>query len=138
VDAATVNFRLPEEGPGGVFSSGSKSEAVTTRADGRASVWGMQWNGIPGPFEVRIAVVKGQTRAGAICAQTLRAGKSAEGHIRIGMHGGAKWLWISLAAAGAVAGAVFATGLLNKSGSTGATTTPGLSIGPPTIILGHP
>jgi hypothetical protein len=137
VDGAAVNFRLPDDGPGGTFANGSKTEIVTTRPDGRAGVWGMQWNRAAGPFEVRITVVKGPARAGTVCAQSLSASKSADSRARMGSHRGAKWLWISLAAAGAAAGAVFATGIISKAGSAPTATTPGFSIGAPTIILGH-
>ena len=37
---AAVSFRLPDEGASGVFSSGLKTEVVTTGPDGRATVWG--------------------------------------------------------------------------------------------------
>jgi hypothetical protein len=38
VEGATVSFRLPEEGPGGAFANGSKTEIATSRPDGRAGV----------------------------------------------------------------------------------------------------
>src|ERR1035441_8898626 len=44
IENASVSFRLPEEGPSGTFSNGSRLEIVTTKADGKASAWGMQWN----------------------------------------------------------------------------------------------
>src|SRR5258708_2601020 len=53
VSGATVSFTLPQDGPGGAFVSGGRSEIVPTRADGQATVWGMQWNRTPGPFEIR-------------------------------------------------------------------------------------
>jgi hypothetical protein len=40
VDSATVVFRLPQDGPTGIFSSGMPTEVVTTGADGRANVVG--------------------------------------------------------------------------------------------------
>jgi len=71
VSGATVSFTLPQDGPGGAFVSGGRTEIVTTRADGRATVWGMQWNRTPGPFEIRITAAKGQARAGILCASYL-------------------------------------------------------------------
>ena len=44
VEGASVSFRLPDSGPAGTFASGSRTEIVTTGGDGRAGVWGMQWN----------------------------------------------------------------------------------------------
>jgi hypothetical protein len=101
VDAA-VTFGLPESGSTGIFSNGSKTEIVTTHADGRASAWGMRWNRQAGTFDVRITATKGQARAGTVCSQTLgaSAGPSLSG-------GGSshKWIWIALGAAGAGAAA---------------------------------
>ena len=70
VSGSTVTFRLPDSGSTGTFPSGSKTEVVATRADGRAAAWGMQWNRAPGALEIRITAVKGQTRAGILCAQS--------------------------------------------------------------------
>jgi len=135
VGGAAVSFQLPADGPGGVFSNGSRSDIVTTRADGAASVWGMQWNRSAGSFEVRITAVKGAARAGTMCPQYLSAGKveSAGGGSRIGH----KWLWIGVAVgAGVGAGAVIA-GRAGKPAS-GPTAETSAIIGSPTIALGHP
>ncbi len=70
VSGAAVSFRLPDEGPGGAFASGMRTEVVVTGADGRASVWGIQWNRAAGPFQVRITTVKGPSRAGAVSHST--------------------------------------------------------------------
>ena len=66
VIGATVNFRLPDSGPTGTFSSGMRAESVTTGTEGRANVWGMQWNKVSGPVEIRTTAVKGQARAGTV------------------------------------------------------------------------
>src|SRR5258706_7127832 len=71
VEGATVSFTLPAEGPGGVFSTGGRTEIAATHADGRAAVWGMQWNRTAGAFEIRITAVKGQARAGVVSSQSL-------------------------------------------------------------------
>ncbi len=71
VDSASVVFRLPDDGPTGTFSSGNKTDVVATGADGRANVWGMQWNRVTGPLEVRITAAKGQARAGTVCGLYL-------------------------------------------------------------------
>jgi hypothetical protein len=81
VSGATVSFTLPQDGPGGVFVSGGRTEIVTTRADGRATVWGMQWNRTPGPFEIRITAAKGQARAGILCPLYLNEGRLNEGRL---------------------------------------------------------
>lgn len=140
VDAATISFRLPDNGPTGTFASGSKTEIATTRADGRAAAWGMQWNRSPGLLEIRITAVKGQTRAGILCAQYLTDAPDAATSKSMGSHGvggSHKWLWIAVAVAGAAAGAVAAVALGGKAPASTASTA-AVTIGTPTITLGHP
>ena len=140
VDGATVSFSLPASGPGGVFASGSRTELVTTHADGRAAVWGMQWNRTTGEFQIRVAAVKGEARGTIVSLQNLVPASRAAAGARIQTsHGSHKMLWISLAAAGAVA--VVAGASLGKSSASGPGTTSSTAtttIGTPTIILGHP
>ncbi len=142
VEGATVDFRLPDTGPGGSFADGSKMEIATTRSDGRAAVWGMQWNRTPGMFEIRITASKGATRAGTVCELSLGPvpdpRDAGAPPVRAGF--GHKWLWVGLgtAAAAGIGGFAVAHGS-SSSGSSGAAPTPGLTqIGTPTIIIGHP
>lgn len=138
VETATVSFRLPENGPSGAFATGAKTEIAVTHADGRAGVWGMQWNRTVGSLEIRITAVKGQTRAGTVCAQYLSDAPAAGSpQSRIGPSHSRKWLWISLAVAGAAGGAVAGTALGGKPAAP-ASTSSALQIGAPTINLGHP
>jgi hypothetical protein len=142
VEGASVSFRLPEDGPSGAFATGSKSEIATTRSDGRASIWGMQWNRTVGSLEVRITAVKGQARAGTVCSSYIS--EPAAGHVsasdsRVGGGSSHKWVWILLVAAGAVgAGAVAAAGKSSSSSTPSPTALGPPSIGTPTIIIGHP
>jgi len=160
VEGATVSFSLPPDGPSGAFISGSRTEIATTRSDGRAAAWGMQWNQSPGPFEIRITAVKGPARAGTTAAQYLSSGSPGKARsssravpaanstgtpqpsvnqesprgVRTGGH---KWIWVTLAVTGAaVAGASFA-GRSSNGTSTSATPST-LQIGMPTITLGRP
>ena len=71
VEGATVSFTLPIAGPGGTFKSGLRTEVLATQADGKAAIWGMQWNRLPGPFEIKITASKGQARAGIVSTQYL-------------------------------------------------------------------
>jgi hypothetical protein len=138
VEGAIVSFVLPAEGPSGVFSSGSKTEIATTHGDGRAAVWGMQWNHTAGPFEIRITAVKGQARAGAVSAQSLsdapETKAAAPGRTGAGW-GSHKVLWISAIVAGVAAVAV--AGVVARKSSPASAVTP-LQIGTPTISLGKP
>lgn len=140
IEAASVSFRLPDEGPSGAFSNGSRTEITLTKADGRASAWGMQWNRTEGSFEIRITAAKGQARAGTVCAVylskltgTAESGSSAP----LKVAKSHKWLWIALAAAGAAGAVVAATALRGKSVPVGPTVTP-TTIGTPTIVIGAP
>jgi hypothetical protein len=139
VEGATVSFTLPAEGPGGVFSTGGRTEIAATHADGRAAVWGMQWNRTAGPFEIRITAVKGQARAGVVSSQSLsntpeaRAAGAGKIHAAGGGH---KLLWISLVVAGAAAVAVAGVAARKSSGATAASSVTPLKIGTPTISLG--
>lgn len=138
---AAASFRLPDEGSSGVFGSGLRTDVVTTGADGRATVWGMQWNKTAGPVEVRITAVKDQARAGLISTQYLAdtaAPKAGGQGVFAAPHKShSKWLWI-----GAIAGGAAAAGLaLGRSHSTAAAATSepaSVSIGAPSIIVGHP
>ena len=137
VEGATVSFSLPGEGPSGVFTSGTRTEIATTHADGRAAVWGMQWNRTSGPFEIRITAVKGQARAGTVSSQFLSDAPEVKDAAAPKTHGSHKLLWISVIIAGAavagVAGVVAGKGAAAAAGSAATS----LQIGAPTITLGH-
>jgi hypothetical protein len=139
---AAVSFRLPEDGPGGMFNSGLRTEVITTGADGRATVWGMQWNKNAGPVEIRITAVKDQARAGLISTQYLsdavapKAG--GEGVFSASHKGRMKWILIAAGVgAGAAAGLLFTRSQSTPpNGST--TSSTGILIGSPSINIGHP
>jgi hypothetical protein len=143
VDNAAVSFRLPDDGPTGVFSSGMRTEIVTTSADGRANVWGMQWNRVTGPMEIRITAAKGQARAGTVCGLYLgNALESSEprraGPRNAGWRGHHKiWIGVGIAAAAFVGVAAVSS----RGTPSAATTAAGVNapkIGTPTITIGKP
>jgi hypothetical protein len=142
VDSAAVVFRLPEDGPTGTFSSGMQTEIVTTGADGRANVWGMQWNRLTGALEVRITAAKGQARAGTVCGLYLsnavvssepRIGK-ANGLLGAWRNHKKIWIGVGVAAAGFVA--VAAISSRGTPSAAAAVNAP--QIGTPSIIIGKP
>ena len=140
VEGASVSFRLPEDGPSGTFSNATRTEIATTRPDGKASAWGMQWNRIEGSFEIRITAVKGQARAGTICPVYLSKATAEADAPPPKVARSHKWLWITAAVAGGAGVAVVAAALGGKSAGssaqTGPTVTP-TSIGSPSITIGH-
>ena len=138
MEGASVSFRLPDEGPSGTFSNGSRTELTTTKADGKTSAWGMQWNHTEGSFEIRITAVKGQARAGTVCPVYLsKASTSADSPSPLKLARNHKWLYITLAVAGAAGAAVAATALGKATVPAGPAATP-TTIGLPTIVIAHP
>lgn len=141
VTEATVSFRLPEQGPSGVFPNDLKTDVVVTGSDGRASVSGMRWNETPGAFEIRITASKGQIRAGTVTAQyisgTAKADQTQQGSMPGSGDSRSKWIVIGAIAAGAAAGGLI-WGLSRSSGNGGGATPAPPQIGNPSIIVGRP
>jgi hypothetical protein len=149
VDNAAVLFRLPEDGPTGTFSSGMPTEVVPTGADGRANVWGMQWNRMTGPLEVRITAAKGEARAGTVCALYLSnalTNSLSSSEPRPSKAGGSLshklshkkvWMGVGIAAAAFVGvAAVSNRGTPSPAAAAAGVNAP--HIGTPSIIIGKP
>ncbi len=131
VPGASVSFHLPDDGPGGVFSGGLRTDVEITDDRGRAASRAIQFNGSAGPFEIRIIVIKDQVRAGTISLQYI-----AEGEVRAGpRRGRGKWILLGVAAAAGAAGAWRARG--GSPGSPEARV-PTLSIGAPSLVVVAP
>jgi len=139
VDSAAVSFQLPADGPSGVFGGGIKTAIVNTQPDGMATVWGMQWNKIPGPFQITVTASKGPARSSLVVPQFLSDAKTApgEGKFTASHHSRNKWLLIGAIGAGAAAGLAF-RGSLSKTTVGAAPSPTALQIGNPSIIVGHP
>jgi hypothetical protein len=142
VDSAAVSFRLPDDGPTGAFSSGMRTEIVSTAADGRANVWGMQWNRVTGPLEVRITASKGQARAGTVCSLYLSnalAEPRITGRDKAGAGGWRShrkiWIGVGIAAAAFVSVAAISSRGTPSPAAAGVNAP---QIGTPTIIIGKP
>lgn len=141
VEGAAVTFRLPEQGPTGEFNSGKRTELLTTAADGRAEVWGMQWGREPGAFELRITAAKGATRGGVLCPLYLSdapALKSSEEAPQHQLGGSKKKLWIALALAAAASAAVIGVAGSKVPAAIAPGTVESVRIGAPTITIGRP
>lgn len=137
VEAAAVTFRLPELGPTGEFSSGKRTETMTTGSDGRAEVWGMQWGREVGAFELRITAAKGTARGGVVSglylSDALKAADAAPAKV-----GGKKKVWIALALTAAAAGAVIGMAGSAPPAAIAPGTVESVRIGNPTILIGRP
>lgn len=145
VQGATVHFRLPPEGPTGVFSSGLRTESTVTDAAGQAIVYGIQWGNVAGRLEIQVsAVLGGQKAAISIPVEiSSRAPLSREDRSNPAFRtpsSGRKWLLWALVGAGAAAGASMASRNGGKPVSyepPAAVVVPP-SIGTPTITVGKP
>jgi hypothetical protein len=137
VPGVAVSFQLPDDGPSGTFVSGGRSEVVTTAGDGRANVWGMRWNKVPGTVSVRITAAKEGVRAGLVTTQVLDASANVQ-PVKVSRGGHSKMLLIGLAVAGA-AGAGLALGLMHGSNTSSTTAAnPAPTVGTPTVTIGPP
>lgn len=70
VAGARVSFQVPEDGPGGLFSNGLRTDIAITDSNGRATEHGLQLNRVAGSFAIRITAAKDQQRAGTIARQS--------------------------------------------------------------------
>lgn len=66
VPGATVSFRLPEAGPGGVFLNGLSTEIAISDREGGAAVQGFEWRAEPGTSFLHIIAAYGAIRTGAM------------------------------------------------------------------------
>jgi hypothetical protein len=116
-----------------------RTEIVTTGTDGRANVWGMQWNRVTGSLEVRITAAKGQARAGTVCGLYLSNALVAA-EPRSPAPGGWRshrkiWIGVGIAAA-AFVGVAAISSRGTPSAAAGSVNAP--QIGTPSIIIGRP
>jgi hypothetical protein len=133
VQGAAVSFRLPDEGPGGLFANGLRTDLGISDANGRATVRNLQLNGTPGAFQIRITAAKEQARAGTLSRQF------SEGTPELKKQSGKnrKWLVVGLVAAG-VAGGLGAKMAGQSSTSHPVPAAPAMTIGDPSISVGKP
>jgi hypothetical protein len=138
VEGAAVSFHLPDNGPGGIFANGMRTEVAVTDSHGHASLHGLQLNRAPGRFMILIVAAKEQARAGMASFQYIAGTGNGTAPATAGRsHGYRKWIVVALmAGVGAAAGILLA----EKSGSTSAAPAPTITvtIGPPTITVGKP
>lgn len=141
VERAAVSFHLPDDGPGGTFLNGLHTEVAITDAAGRAAVRGLQWNRIPGRFEIRIVASFEQARAGVVSQQYIEGPAApAGGAPAVAAHRGhSKWLVVAAVVAGGAAAGLLA-GRGGGANSPPATTTAATitTLGAPAITVGKP
>ena len=71
VAGAAVTFLLPENGPGGTFATGLRTDVAITDSRGRGGAHSLQLNRISGRFQIRIVASKEQARAGTVSFQYI-------------------------------------------------------------------
>jgi len=148
VEGASVSFHLPDEGPGGTFGNGLRTDVTVTDVRGRANLHTMVTNRTPGRVAIRIVASKEQARAGMVSFQYIAGpkngaapGKSARGGSSW-MHGPLKWVVVGALAGGAAAAGALVAGKSGNSGSltaaAAAATSTGVTIGSPSLSVGKP
>jgi protocatechuate 3,4-dioxygenase beta subunit len=140
VEGAAVSFHVPEEGPGGTFANGMRTEVQSTDGQGRATVSMLQVNRVSGRFQIRIIASKEQARAGVISSQYVaeaNSGAARPAGTTVMRSKRRKWMMGAAVAAGGALAGILASG---RSGSRNspAPETPAPSIGTPTITVGKP
>ena len=148
---ASVTFTLPEDGPGGTFTNGLRTEVVTADARGRAALRGLQVNRSPGRFHIRITASLEQARAGTVSFQYVGGikepggGSPATPVARSGRPH-SRWPLIALAVGAAAAGGIAAGAAGGSKSTPPAAMVPAvaaipatpLSIGSPSLTIGRP
>ncbi len=134
VSGAAVSFRLPDDGPGGLFESGLRTEIAISDANGRATVRHMQCNATPGDFQIRVTAAKDEARAGALVRQSILSTSATGRSLTWKSKSGKKWVVVGLLVGG-LAGGVGA-GVAARPSSHPASPAP-VTIGPPTISVGR-
>lgn len=145
LSSATVHFRLPAQGPGGLFASGLRTESTVTGPQGDASVYGIRWGAEPGKLEIQVVAVAGASRGEARIpvevSATARPTREDRGNPSFRAPSSSrKWIVLLAVGAGAAAGLAMAGG---KGGSTQTYAPPAAvivtpTIGNPTITIGKP
>jgi hypothetical protein len=141
VSGAAVTFHLPENGPGGAFVNGLRTEIVITDGHGHASLYGLLANRIPGRFQIRILASKEQARAGTVSFQYVAELKGGAAARSTASGGHRKWIAVAAAVAGGAAAGVLATrgGAASVAAVVPSAPSPTvLTIGAPGITVGKP
>ncbi|MFB3779237.1 MAG: hypothetical protein ACE141_16590 [Bryobacteraceae bacterium] len=130
IAGAAVLFRLPDSGPGGLFSNGTRTLQVVTDSRGRAFAEGLRVNDIQGKFQIQVEA----SYEGVSASTTITQVNSV---ITAGAVGGAsgKLIAILAIAGGAAAGGVVLA--TRKSNGTSTSAAPP-AVSPTTISAGTP
>jgi hypothetical protein len=140
VPGAAVSFHLPEDGPGGTFPNGLRTDVTSTDELGRATLRSIQLNRISGRFQIRVIASKEQARAGTVSFQYIAESGSGAAKARTASsgasHGRTKWIAIAVLVGGAAAGVMASRS--TSSAPPGTAAAPTLTIGAPGITVGKP
>jgi len=149
VEGVAVSFRMPNEGPRGVFASGLATDVLVTGKDGRVTVAGILWEETTGPARIRITASRDRARAGTVTEQYIGSPQRAAGAVSLPKGPAVskprgKWIAFAVIAAGAAAGGLvlgLSSGNSQASGTSGVASgqaASSIQIGTPTITIGAP
>ena len=138
VSGAKVSFALPERGPGGTFFGASRTVTVPTNDQGRATATGFRPNLYEGRFQIQVTAAAGEKTGAAVINQSnsLPTGVVNKVEHKKGLSRG-KIIAI-LVGVGIAAAIVVAASRDDETTTAAATSTPGTSITPGTVVVGTP
>ena len=141
IQHAAVSFHLPDDGPSGSFPNNLHTDVAMTDAQGRAAVHGLQWNRIPGRFQIRIVASFEQARAGVISSQYIEGPTPAPNLTAAPQGSGrfhSKWIWVGAIVVGGAAAGLLAGHAGGGSNSSAAPPASTVTIGAPSIAVSKP
>jgi len=124
VEGASVVFRLPPSGPGGMFDGKSYSKTVRTNAQGQAGISGFVPNSQQGAFDIHVTALVGNRMGEAVIPEANAANR----FVMVAPKPKKKPLWRNkyfLIAAGAAVATAATLALTKGSGNKNVTITPG-------------
>ena len=130
IAGAAVLFRLPESGPGGMFSNGTRTLQVITDSRGRAFAEGLRVNDVQGKFQIQVEA----SYEGVSASTTITQVNSVITAAAVG-GGSGKIIAILAIVGGAAAGGVV---LATRKGSETSTPATPPAPSPTTISAGTP
>jgi hypothetical protein len=114
-----------------MFENGLHTEIAISDDHGQATVRHLQFNSIPGDFQIRVIAAKDQARGAAMVRQSIRPAVQAKAKP------GRKWVVVGLLAAGVAGGMGAGVAARPSSSAPRTAPVPATTIGPPSVSVGR-
>jgi hypothetical protein len=126
VAGAEVVFTLPDQGPGGTFEGGSKTQTITADAQGRAAAHGILLNRLKGTYNIRVtASDRGRSANTTISQTSVSAFTRAYGPLGVSNRA---WIMLGIAALVIAGGIIAARQFRSGPNPNVLTATPGTPV----------